>query len=195
MNNSYEDNFNFLKTFYPVSREVYDKLYDLAQLKQIKAGERLVEINDTPQYIYVINKGVLRSFFVTENGKEVTKTIFTPIMFFASFYSLLSKQPSQFIYEALTDCDIYEIDYKSFKDLCDSNIEVLKFYSRYLEYLFMGGERVFVEISSMDAKERYLALRSRIPNIDNLIAQYKIASYLNITPVQLSRIRSKLYNE
>lgn len=193
MNDSYEDNFDFLKSFYPISREIYDKLYGLAKLKQIKAGERLVEINETPEFIYLINKGVLRSFFVMENGKEVTKTIFTPIDFFASFTSLLLKQPSEFIYEALTDCDIYEIDYEAFAKLCNSNIEILKFYSRYLESLFMSGERVFVEISSMDAKARYLKLRERIPEIDNLIPQYQIASYLNITPVQLSRIRSKLY--
>ena len=193
MTDSYEDNFNFLKSFYPISREIYDKLYGLARLRQIKAGERLVEIDEIPEYIYLINKGVLRSFFILENGKEVTKTIFTPIDFFASFTSLLMKQPSEFIYETLTDCDIYEIDYAAFAALCNSNIEVLKFYSRYLEFLFMAGERKFVEISSMDAKQRYLELRKRIPEIDNLVPQYQIASYLNITPVQLSRIRSKLY--
>lgn len=189
MDDSYEDNFNFLKSFYPISREIYHKLYGLAKLKEIKTGERLVEI----EYIYLINKGVLRSFFIMENGKEVTKTIFTPIDFFASFTSLLSKKPSKFIYEALTDCDIYEIDYKAFTELCNTDIEVFKLYARYLESLFMYGERVFVEISSMDAKARYLKLRERIPDIDNLIPQYQIASYLNITPVQLSRIRSKLY--
>ena len=193
MTDSYEDNFNFLKSFYPISRKIYDKLFGIALLKKIKAGERLVEIDEIPEHIYLINKGVLRSFFIMENGKEVTKTIFTPINFFASFTSLIMKQPSEFIYEALTDCNIYEIDYKAFAELCNTNNEVLKFYSRYLEFLFMAGERRFVEISSTDAKQRYLTLRKRIPEIDNLIPQYQIASYLNITPVQLSRIRSKLY--
>jgi len=31
------------------------------------------------------------------------------------------------------------------------------------------------------------------PGIENLIPLYHIASYLNITPVQLSRIRKDLY--
>ncbi|MGB6268061.1 MAG: hypothetical protein WBF67_03545 [Olleya sp.] len=42
----------------------------------------------------------------------------------------------------------------------------------------------------MNAKGRYLKLREKIPNIDNLIPQYQIAAYLSITPVQLSRIRA-----
>jgi hypothetical protein len=44
----------------------------------------------------------------------------------------------------------------------------------------------------MNATERYLSLRKQIPNIDNLIPQYQIATYLSITPVQLSRIRNNL---
>ncbi len=189
----YEDNFDFLKSFHSMSREIYDELYNLAELKTLEPNTRLVSIGEVPQKIYLINKGVLRSFFIMDNGKEITKTIFTPIDFFASFTSLLLQKPSKFIYEALTACHVYEIDYKKFISLCNQNFEIFKFYARYLEFLFMEGERVFIEISSMNAKQRYLKLRERIPEIDNLIPQYQIASYLNISPVQLSRIRSKLY--
>lgn len=193
MTDYYEVNFNFMRSLYPLSRKVYDKLYGLAKLKEIKAGTKLVDLGDVSRKLFLINKGVLRSYLIMENGKELTKTLFTPIEFFASFTSMLTNKPSEFIYETLTDSHIYEINYEAFVKLCNTNTEVLKFYSRYLEFLFMAGESVFIEISSMNAKERYLKLKERIPNIENLIPQYQIASYLNITPVQLSRIRSKLY--
>jgi len=45
---------------------------------------------------------------------------------------------------------------------------------------------------SLNATQRYLNLRQCIPNIDDLIPQFQIASFLNITPVQLSRVRKKL---
>jgi len=35
---------------------------------------------------------------------------------------------------------------------------------------------------TLDATQRYLKLRTQIPNIDDLIPQYQIASYLSITP-------------
>ncbi|WP_298757168.1 Crp/Fnr family transcriptional regulator [uncultured Psychroserpens sp.] len=189
----YDVNFNFMCSLSPLSKKTYDKLYAIAELKEFKADSKLVDIGEVSKKLYLINKGVLRSYLIMENGKELTKSLFTPIEFFASFTSMLTNKPSEFVYETLTDCHIYEINYKAFIALCDTNAEVLKFYTRYLEFLFMAGEGIFIEISSMNAKERYLKLKELIPNIDQLIPQYQIASYLNITPVQLSRIRSKLY--
>lgn len=189
----YEVNYDLMRSFYPLSREVYDKLYAIAELKEFEAGTKLVDIGEVSRKLFLINKGVLRSYLIMENGRELTKTLFTPIEFFASFTSMLTNKPSEFIYETLTDCHVYEINYEAFVNLCNTNTEVLKFYSRYLEFLFIAGESTFIAISSMNAKERYLKLKERIPNIENLIPQYQIASYLNITAVQLSRIRSKLY--
>jgi CRP-like cAMP-binding protein len=181
-----------MSSLYPLSTDVYDQLFNISELKEFKAGTKLVDIGDISKKFYLINKGVLRSFLIMENGKELTKTLFTPIDFFASFTSIIVDKPSEFIYETLTDCHIFEINYEAFMNLCNSDMEVLKFYTKYLEFLFVEGESMFIEISSMDAKQRYLKLKDTIPNIDQLIPQYQIASYLNITPVQLSRIRAKM---
>lgn len=189
----YEDNFDFLKSFYPISRKIYDQLLSITEFKQIKPNTRLVNHGEVPQKLYLLNKGVSRVVFISESGKELTKNLFTPIDFFASFTALLEQIPSDLIYETLTPCDIFEIDHKAFANLCNTNVEVLKFYTRFLESLFKVGEINHLEVASLDAKQRYLKLRKLIPEIDNLIPQYQIASYLNITPVQLSRIRGKLY--
>jgi hypothetical protein len=55
----------------------------------------------------------------------------------------------------------------------------------------MKYEKRLVELISQNAKERYSALQKQIPEVDELIPQFHIASYLGITPVQLSRIRKK----
>ncbi|WP_299335416.1 Crp/Fnr family transcriptional regulator [uncultured Psychroserpens sp.] len=193
MSDYYKVNYDFMRSLYPISKKTYDKLYAIAELKEFQAGTKLVDLGEVSRKLFLINKGVLRSYLILENGKELTKTLFTPTEFFASFTSMLTNKPSEFVYETLTDCDIYEINYEAFMNLCATNSEVLKFYSKYLEFLFIAGESMFIEISSMNASERYLKLKERIPNIDQLIPQYQIASFLNITPVQLSRIRSKLY--
>ena len=50
------------------------------------------------------------------------------------------------------------------------------------------------ELSSLDAKQLYLKLLEEKPQILKSIPLNHIASYLNITPVQLSRIRRDLKN-
>ena len=122
----------------------------------------------------------------------LSKSIFVPKIILASFRALITQTPSECVYETLTDCEIYEVDYTKYKSLCDSNTEILSFHSSFLEKLLCQHDAKHIELLTMDAKERYLKLRKVIPNIDNLIPQYQIAKYLSITPVQLSRIRAKL---
>ena len=96
------------------------------------------------------------------------------------------------VFETLSDCKIYEVDYHKFMQLCDKNPKLKDLYTRVLEVLYIKYEKRLVEMISMDATCRYLELRRQNPNIDKLISQYHIASYLGITPVQLSRIKKKI---
>ena len=52
-----------------------------------------------------------------------------------------------------------------------------------------------VALRSYSARERLLALRKQYPNLENLIPHHIIASYLGITHVSFSRLRSELSRE
>ncbi|WP_435413806.1 Crp/Fnr family transcriptional regulator, partial [Psychroserpens mesophilus] len=142
--------------------------------------------------LYFLTSGLMRSVRISERGKEYTKNLYSPISFVGPLSSILTKKPSLLTYEALTDCIVYEADYEDFFKLTQSHIEISNLYNRILEYLFIVYESKQLESISFNATERYQLLKSRIPDIDKQIAQHQIASYLNITPVQLSRIRKEL---
>jgi CRP-like cAMP-binding protein len=59
------------------------------------------------------------------------------------------------------------------------------------EYLFIRKEKREIELVTLDARERYAIFRKEHPTLEQFIPQYHIASYLGITPTQLSRIRRK----
>jgi hypothetical protein len=59
------------------------------------------------------------------------------------------------------------------------------------EYLFVKKEKREIELVTLEVKERYAIFQKEHLNLEQLIPQYHIASYLGITPTQLSRIRSK----
>lgn len=56
----------------------------------------------------------------------------------------------------------------------------------------MQKEQREIEIVLLDADERYHIFQKQFSGLENRIPQYHIASYLGITPTQLSRIRRKL---
>ncbi len=188
---NYNEIYDYVSSFYPVSEASFKLMLDISEEVEVKAGTILDDIGYVPKYIYMINKGVMRSYVRLENGKEVTKSIFVPLTFLASFDALINQKPSGSVYETLTDCEIYKIDYYKYKNLCKTNAEILGFHVNFLQFLLCQNDKKHIELLTMNAKERYLKLRKAIPKIDNLIPQYQIAKYLSITPVQLSRIRAK----
>ena len=187
-----EDIHKYLNSLNPISKKNVELLLGQSEIIHVKANTAIVDFGDKPESVFMLTKGVVRSFILLESGKEVTKTLFTPIDLFSSFTSLLNQTSSKFCYQALTDCEILVINFLKFREISNKNMDLLKLYVGYLEKVFSINEEKHLEILSKGAKERYLGLRERIPNIDNLVPQYQIAAYLNITPVQLSRIRSQL---
>ncbi|MOA17990.1 hypothetical protein D3C78_1382750 [compost metagenome] len=63
------------------------------------------------------------------------------------------------------------------------------------ENYFVDKEEKEIEIVLLDADKRYELFQQKFPDLEQLIPQYHIASYLGITPTQLSRIRRKLVSK
>ena len=182
----------YLNSLHAISKKDVEYLLKHCTLRQCKANTPIVNFGEKPENVYMLTQGVVRAYILLENGKEVTKTLFTAIDLFSSFTALLKQNASLFCYQALTDCELIAINFNKIREISSENIDVLKLYVGYLEHVFSINEDRHLKILSKDAKERYIDLKNNIPDIDTLIPQYQMAAYLNITPVQLSRIRSTL---
>ena len=187
-----DPNFDYLKSRFHISKETYIALGRLSQRRKLKSGETLVEQGRKSNKVDFLTSGLMRAYNTHESGKEITKNIFAPISFVGAFSSIVRNKPSVFCYEALTDAVIFEIDFNQFIKATQEHIEISQFYNRILEYVFIVYENKQIETMTLNAKQRYLNLKAQIPNIDTLIPQYQIASYLNVSAVQLSRIRKSL---
>lgn len=187
-----ESQANFLNAINALPEEVIVELLKISKLKTYQGNTQIVKLNEMPSKIYVLVTGIVRSYLSTESGKEFNKNFYLPISFFGSLTALLKKKSSTLVFESLTDCKAYEVDYYKFKDLCKKYESINMLYSRVLESVYIIYEKRLVEMISLDATNRYLELRKQISNVDEIIPQYHIASFLGITPVQLSRIRRKI---
>ncbi|WP_194767605.1 Crp/Fnr family transcriptional regulator [Tamlana sp. I1] len=185
-------NLVFLNSFLDVSEETYARLLNISELKDFKSGTQICKTGEVPTKVYLLVSGMMRAYLSSEEGKEFTKSFFMPFSFVGSFTGLIQKKPSKLIYETLSDCKVYELNFSDFRELCQDDLNISNLYNRVLEHIFIKYEERQLELISMDATERYLKLRKKMPDLEHLIPQYQIASYLSISPVQLSRIRKKL---
>lgn len=186
------DNFEFLKSVGNISEETFSDLQSISNFKKITAGTQIVKLQEVSTKIYMLVSGSIRCYISTESGKEFNKSFYLPISFVGSLTALLKRKPSTLIFEALTDCKVYELDFYHLMELCNKQPKLKSLYTKILESLFVKYEKRLVEMISLNATDRYLQLLKQNPNIEDLISQYHIASYLGITPVQLSRIRKKI---
>jgi CRP-like cAMP-binding protein len=189
----YEQFRSICKQYYDFDDENFEKLKNITFLKEVKKGDILLDNYSKAKYIYFICKGILRTYYLSENGEIYTKNLFSENYFSASKVSLLTKEDSYLNIEALEDCTLIYIDFEKYKELINKYNEFKTFYINYLEKNWViVKEKNEISLILDDATRRYENFIKNNPNIENRVALHHIANHLGITPTQLSRIRKKL---
>lgn len=180
-----------------VSDEAIELFTSLVTLREYKRNEILEGANDGKKSFYIVISGIVAGFSKdVNNEKEFIRTIHFKNETFANLnYMDDDEIISHGHSKCLTDCILIEGDYDSFISLGKKHHEICFLHNMINQKLILLVLKRVDRLSLVDATKRYKMLRQRIPNIENLIPQYQIASYLNITPVQLSRIRKKIYSQ
>jgi CRP-like cAMP-binding protein len=182
----------FIDNITPISDEAWKDLKALLKERTVVTGEHICDFKDIPEYCYFIKSGVLRAYTITSKGTEHNTSLFSSFHLTGSLSALILNKPSKIAYQALTKCHIIEGNYSAILDLCYKHQELSRFLQTMLEYFYISLESRTIELATLNAKERYLNLMKRIPDIEKLIPQYHIASHIGITPIQLSRIKKDM---
>lgn len=140
--------------------------------------------------LYLIHKGCLRLFFYNE-GKDITFQFFFEGDFVASFDSLYKHAPSLFSLESIEPTEISAIKRDSLFSLIEQYPSVRQVYEEKLIDRLHTYQQLFLSRIKNTPRQRYEELLKEYPDIVQRVPQHYIASYLGITPVSLSRIRSR----
>lgn len=181
----------YLETLIHFTENEMDVFTSLFFEIQLKKNEYFAEEGEFSSKLAFISTGVLRAFFRNKSGNEYNKTFFTPINFVAAYSSITTKQKNLINIQCLTDCTLFVADFKHISSLYTKYPKFESLARIMAEYKFYVKEKREIELVTLDATEHYKIFKKEHPNLENLINQYHIASYLGITPTQLSRIRAK----
>lgn len=174
-----------------ITKEAWADFLPLFTPLELKRNEYLLREGARVSHCYVLTEGIVRVYYNKE-GNEYNKTFFTPGMFPTPLTALLSNTPSALSFQALTPCQLISFSYHKFKELSDKHRCLERIFLKILENVWIKKERHDIQMVTNDATTNYMLFREQFPHLENLIPQYHIASYLGITPIQLSRIRAKL---
>lgn len=183
--------YNYLNSVSPIGSDTWDKVKLLFSKSTLKKGEYFIKEGDYAKNIGFLNKGVVRAFYRNMDGIEYNKHFFIPNNLIGGYSSLVTKKQSRINLQALTDCELLTARYEEAENLYEQYQDFERFGRKLAELFFVHKEQKEVDIVMLDADKRYLIFQNQFPTLEQLIPQYHIASYLGVTPTQLSRIRRK----
>ena len=154
-------------------------------------NEYLAKEGEYSTKLAFLTKGVMRAFYRNNEGNEYNKTFFTKSNFVAAYSSLVTRQKNLINIQCLTDCTFQVADFREITKLYNDYPKIESLARKLAENKFAIKEKREIELVTLDASERYKIFRKDHPNLESLIPQYHIASYLGVTATQLSRIRAK----
>lgn len=182
---------NFNTYYENINQKFWEKLcVNEGELRHYDKGDFFVEQGCSARYIGFIKSGTLKYVIRGDDGAESVIGLEYSGGFVADFPFSLYGKKSRVSIIAISPCDIYCIsaieigarmstDHELFRIVAETNIALFDtVYDRY------------IDLYSRTAQERYDKLIEEHENIFSLFALRDIASFLNITPTHLSRLRA-----
>lgn len=158
---------------------------------KMKKGDVFAQKDEYSKQIAIVESGVLRAYFTKDNGEQYNKTFFTHGAFVGAYSSLVTEQKNLINIDCLTDCKLWIASFKAIKNMYDQYPQIERLSRILAEQFFVNKEKREIELATLEAKDRYSIFLHEHPDLEQLIPQYHIASYLGVSPTQLSRIRAQ----
>lgn len=177
-----------LGVFETLSDHDWKIFIDNFKFASYKKGENLLSPGDRADFSFFICKGLVKRYFLCEDGREYIINFDAENRMVSDFVALIDHKPARIYIEALEDVEGLVSDYGYKK-----KIEHMS--STWQRIGRMLAERRYVEKSNreynllnLSAQNRLEEFKSQNTNVFERISQKDLASYIGITPQSLSRI-------
>lgn len=184
-----------INQYYPLSKETIQDLLSICTEESYHKNDLLLESGSMARYYYFIKSGLIGYYTIDEQGDNIYKIFFEENSFVASTAAIIKNEPSDFNIIALEDCSVIQYPAKAYRELLKKHHDLALFHLYYLEKNWVvKKEPLEVSLKYETAKKRYLQLLEN-PSLYNRLKQHHVASYLGITPTQLSRIKKEIIED
>lgn len=181
---------DFLKQFPHYSEELFKELLPHLSKVELKANDYFLKEGQICKKLAFIEKGIVRIYYIYD-GKEITKCFCRENNITCSYSSMITQTPSESAIHVLEDTTLITLSYSSLN----------KLYEKSMFWQQMGriaGEREFIieeshnqSMRNLTATERYQYILENDSKLIQRVPLNHLASYIQVTPETLSRIRNK----
>lgn len=172
-----------------MTHDELDLLESILLPMKFPKGATILAEGEVCRHIFWIVKGLVRQFYY-KNKKELTEYMATENTVCMSIESLFKETPSHQILQALEPTVIYALPMHDLETVSMKSVNIQMLYRKVLEESLIISQQRADMLRFESAQDRYQKLVKSNPQLVLRAPLVYIASYLQMTPETLSRVRT-----
>ena len=177
-----------------MTHDELDTLESILVPMKFTKGQIILAEGEVCRNIMYIAKGLVRQFYFKKE-KEVTEHMSVEGGMIMCIESLFKEEPTQLQVEALEPTIIYSMPKQRLEEVALHNVNIQILYRKILEESLIQSQIHADLVRFETAQDRYKKLCKLAPQVVLRAPLVYIASYLQMTPETLSRVRTAALNE
>lgn len=169
------------------------QLADIGEIEQLHKGEHFLEIGDHQKKLSILIEGVLRFYYRDQANNEYTLCFVCepgyPAMVDAYSKSIMTGA------HAVSDATLFSMPMEVGLALIRQHPELMGMYISTLRKSMLFHVEVAMVLRGCSALQRYMWFLKTFPQVDKVASNRHIASFLNLSPETLSRLRTRKREE
>jgi CRP-like cAMP-binding protein len=181
----------YLKHFPHYTSKVFEEILPFLSIKEIDEGAYFLRNGKICKEIGFVEEGLLRLYYLND-GKEITNCFCKENTITTSYSSLITHTESDIAIQAIEPTKLIVFSYNSLQKLYEKNLfwQQLGRLAAESEYITTECHNRFVR--DLSATDRYKQILNEDAELLQRVPLNYLATYLQIAPETLSRIRKKI---
>ena len=172
-----------------MTHDELDVLESILVPMKFAKGQMILSEGEVCKHVYYIEIGLIRQFYF-KNGKQITEHLGEDRSIFMCIESLFREEPTKLQVEALEPTWIYALPKHKLEQVALHNVNIQILYRKILEESLITSQVHADLVRFETAQARYKRMCKLSPQVILRAPLVYIASYLQMTPETLSRVRS-----
>jgi len=181
----------YLSQFPGYTDQAFERAAPWISEERVGSGALFLSMGRTSDRIAFIQEGLFRQYYLLD-GKEVTTCFCREHTLTCSYKSLITQQPSELAIEALEESRILALRYSDLQALYTEDPFWQQVGRMTSEQEYMVSERHIRFLKDLSAMERYEYILRNERDLLQRVSLQHLASYMQVTPETLSRVRRQV---
>jgi CRP-like cAMP-binding protein len=180
----------FFRLFQCLKDSEIREFLEFGEIKQLQKFDHFIKEGQVCHKIAFVFSGLIRSYYLSPKGEEMTYCILFPDVFITAYSSFLTQQPTRENMQMLSNAELLVVSKDELEKLTQRNPNWNLIFKAIAEQQYIELEKRIFQLQISDAATRYKDLLDSHPQYVQEIPLQYLASYLGITQRHLSRIRA-----